>query len=238
MAGLTPCRCGACDSAPVLLDRRGFIGAGALVAALGAFPLLAAGSAAAKTSLSPDEAVARLLAGNDRFVRGQLVSPKENLDERRRATVDGQEPFAAVLSCADSRVPAELVFDQGIGQLFGTRVAGNIVTPEILASLEYGVAVLGIRAIIVLGHQHCGAVHAAIEGKATPGQISALYAPLSQAVARGSGDEEAVTKANAQIQAGILATASPVLSSAVKQGALKIVAGYYALGTGKVTLLA
>jgi carbonic anhydrase len=238
MAGTTSCRCGACDSAPGLLDRRGFIGAGALVAMAGAFPLLASGAASAKTSVGPDEAVARLMAGNDRFVRGQLDSPKENLVERRRATVDGQDPFVAVLSCADSRVPAELVFDQGIGQLFGTRVAGNVVTPEILASLEYGVAVLGIPAILVLGHQRCGAVHAAIEGKATPGQISALYAPLRQAVARGGGDEEAVTKANAQIQAGILATASPVLSSAVKQGALKIVAGYYALDSGRVTLLA
>lgn len=236
MSGSTPCLCGACDGAHALLDRRGFMGAGALVAMAGAFPLLAAGGARAKTSLSPDQAVARLTAGNDRFVRGQLDSLKENLDERRRATVDGQEPFAAVLSCADSRVPVELVFDQGIGQLFGTRVAGNVVTPEILASLEYGVAVLGVRAILVLGHQNCGAVQAAIEGKATPGQISALYTPLSQAVARGGG-EEAVTKANAQIQAGILATASPVLASAVKQGDLKIVAGYYALGSGRVTLL-
>jgi carbonic anhydrase len=204
----------------------------------GVVPLLAPGRSHAKTSLSPDEAVARLMAGNDRFVRGQLDSPKENLDERRRATVDGQEPFAAVLSCADSRVPVEWVFDQGIGQLFGTRVAGNVVTPEILASLEYGVAVLGVRAILVLGHQHCGAVDAAIEGKAAPGQISALYAPLRQAVARGGGEPEAVTKANAEIQAGILASASPVLSGAVKQGALKILPGYYALATGRVALLA
>jgi carbonic anhydrase len=237
MTGFTPCRCGACASAPAALDRRGFLGAGALAAMAGVVPLLAPGRSQAKTSLSPDEAVARLMAGNDHFVRGQLDSPKENLDERRRATVDGQEPFAAVLSCADSRVPVEWVFDQGIGQLFGTRVAGNVVTPEILASLEYGVAVLGVRAILVLGHQHCGAVDAAIENKATPGQISALYAPLRQAVARGGGDPEAVTKANAQIQAGILGSASPVLSSAVKQGALKILAGYYALGSGRVTLL-
>jgi carbonic anhydrase len=178
------------------------------------------------------------MAGNERFVRGQLDSPKEDLVERRKATVEGQDPFAAVLSCADSRVPVELVFDQGLGQIFGTRVAGNVVTPEILASLEYGVAVLGIPVVLVLAHQNCGAVHAAIEGKAVPGQISALYAPLREAVARGGGEQEAVARANAQIQAGILGSASPVLSSAVKQGALKILAGYYALDSGRVTLLA
>jgi carbonic anhydrase len=238
MAGWTPCRCGACGSAPVLLDRRGFMSAGAFVAAAATFPLLGAGSACAKTSLGPDEAAARLMAGNERFVRGQLVSPKEDLVERRKATVEGQDPFAAVLSCADSRVPVELVFDQGLGQIFGTRVAGNVVTPEILASLEYGVAVLGIPVVLVLAHQNCGAVHAAIEGKAVPGQISALYAPLREAVARGGGEQEAVARANAQIQAGILGSASPVLSSAVKQGALKILAGYYALDSGRVTLLA
>ncbi|MBV8682270.1 MAG: carbonic anhydrase [Caulobacteraceae bacterium] len=238
MVGLRPCSCSACESGPAVLHRRGFLGAGAFATVAGVVPLLAPWSARAKTSLSPDAAVARLMAGNERFVRGQLDSPKENLDARRKATVEGQEPFAAVLSCADSRVPVELVFDEGIGQLFVTRVAGNIVTPEILASLEYGVGVLGTRAILVLAHQGCGAVHAAIDGKAVPGQISALYAPLRQAVARGGGEQEAVAKANAQIQAGILAAASPVLASAVKEGALKVVAAYYALDTGKVTLLA
>lgn len=238
MLGSTSCGCVACAGQLGAPHRRGFLGATAAAVLAGAIPLLASGSARAKTSLTPDEAVARLVAGNDRFISGRLEVARQDLDARRKATVDGQEPFAAVLSCADSRVPVELVFDQGIGELFVTRVAGNVVTPEILASLEYGAAVLGVRAILVLAHQGCGAVHAAIEGKAVPGQISALYAPLREAVVRGGGQQEPVAKANAQIQAGILANASPVLAGLVKQGALKILPGYYALGTGKVTLLA
>jgi carbonic anhydrase len=239
MVGLEQCRCSVCAGADrgLALHRRRFLGAGTLATIAAAVPLIAAGPTRAKTSLSPDEAVARLVAGNDRFVRGQLDSFKVDVKELRGRTVGSQEPFAAVLSCADSRVPVELVFDQSIGDLFVTRVAGNVVTPEILASLEYGAAVLGVRAMLVLAHQGCGAVHAAIDGKAVPGQISALYAPLRQAVARGGGEQEAVAKANAQIQAAILANASPVLSGMVKEGALKILAGHYALDTGKVTLL-
>lgn len=237
MVGSSPCRCGACAGAPSVARRQILLGAGALAAMAGAVPLIAASPTLAKTPLTPDEAVARLVAGNDRFVRVQLESFKADIRELRRRTVAGQEPFAAVLSCADSRVPVELVFDQSIGDLFVTRVAGNIVTPEILASLEYGAAVLGVRAILVLAHQGCGAVHAAIDGKAVPGQISALYAPLRAAVVRGGGEQEAVAKANAQIQADILAHASPVLSGLVKEGALKVIAGYYALDSGKVTLL-
>jgi carbonic anhydrase len=236
MIGLGQCRCGACAGGFPVLHRRQFLGAGALAAMAGAVPRLAAGAVQAKSPLSPEEAVARLAGGNDRFVRVQMDSFKADIGELRKRTVAGQQPFAAVLSCAEPRVPVELVFDQSIGDLFVTRVAGNVVTPEILASLEYGVAVLGVRAILVLGHQGCGAVKAAIAGEAAPGQISALYAPLREAVARG-GDAEAVVRANAQIQAGILANASPVLSGATKQGALKILAGYYALDTGKVTIL-
>jgi len=97
-------------------------------------------------------------------------------------TVESQEPFAAVLSCADSRVPVELIFDQSIGHLFVARVAGNIATSAMIASLEYGVAVLGTKAIMVLGHANCGAVKASIEAKAVPGQISALYPYIRPAV--------------------------------------------------------
>ena len=96
----------------------------------------------------------------------------------RDRTAEKQQPFAALLSCADSRVPVEIIFDQSIGELFVTRVAGNIATPEIIASLEYGAAVLGIKVILVLGHAGCGAVKAAIQAKAVPGQISALFPHL------------------------------------------------------------
>ena len=101
----------------------------------------------------------------------QPTSIEHDLTILREHTADKQEPFAGVLACADSRVPVELVFDQTIGHLFVTRVAGNIVTPEVIASLEYGVAVLGIKALLVLGHNGCGAVKAAMKANAAPGQI-------------------------------------------------------------------
>jgi carbonic anhydrase len=121
----------------------------------------------AQTPLTPDAALHELLAGNQRFVAQQLTSIARDLTILREHTVEKQEPFAAVLACADSRVPVELVFDQTIGHLFVTRIAGNIATPEIIASLEYGVAVLKISALLVLGHTSCGAVKAAMQ--ADPG---------------------------------------------------------------------
>ena len=100
----------------------------------------------------------------------------------KQHTAEKQEPFAAVLSCADSRVPVELAFDQSIGHIFVTRVAGNIITPEIIGSLEYGAAVLGTKVILVMGHANCGAVDAAIKGKEVPGQISSLFPHIQPAV--------------------------------------------------------
>ena len=130
-----------------------------------------------------------------------------------------------------------MLFDQSIGHVFVTRVAGNIVTSEIMASLEYGAVVLGTKAIIVMGHANCGAVKATIQGKAVPGQISALYPHIQPAVERAGSDLEAATKANANIQAALLRESSPVLGGLIKEGKLKIAAAYYDIGTGKVTLL-
>jgi carbonic anhydrase len=135
-------------------------------------------------------------------------------------------------------VPVELVFDQSIGRVFVARVAGNICTPEIIASLEYGAAVLGTAAIIVLGHSGCGAVKATIEAKPVPGQISALYAPIRPAVERAGSNLDAAIKANAQIQADLLRTASPVIAGLVAEGKLKVAAGFYELASGSVSLLA
>jgi carbonic anhydrase len=142
-----------------------------------------------------------------------------------------------VLSCADSRVPVELIFDQSIGHVFVTRVAGNVCTPEVIASLEYGATVLGVPIIMVLGHDSCGAVKASIDGKPVPGQISALYAPLRPAIDRAGPDLTAAIKANAQIQADLLRTASPVVAPLVKTGKVKVVAAYYDLASGRVTVL-
>ena len=195
------------------------------------------GVARAQTILTPDAALDRLMMGNTRFVAGKLDSFDEDLTILKQNNVAAQEPFAAVLSCADSRVPVELVFDQSIGHVFVARVAGNVCTPEIIASLEYGVAILGAAVIMVMGHSACGAVTAAMAGKAAPGQISALYAPIRQAVEQGGHDLEATTKANAQIQADLLRTASPLVADFMDQGKLRVVAAYYDIGSGRVSLL-
>jgi len=190
----------------------------------------------AQNSLSPDAALHELLAGNQRMVANQLTSIQHDLTILREHTVDKQEPFAAVLACADSRVPVELVFDQTIGHLFVTRVAGNMATPEVIAGLEYGVAVLGIKVLLVLGHSGCGAVEAAMKANAVPGQISVLYQHLQPGVARSGGNVDKAIEANAQVQAELLRTSSPVIRDAVKAGNLKVQAAVYDLTTGQVTL--
>jgi carbonic anhydrase len=193
--------------------------------------------ASGQTSLTPEAALQQLLDGNRRFAEGKLTSLDEDLAMLKSNTAEKQEPFAAVLSCADSRVPVELVFDQTIGHLFVTRVAGNIATSAMIASLEYGVAVLGTKAVIVLGHANCGAVKASIEAKAVPGQISALYPYIRPAIDQAGANLEAAIKANAKIQAALLRQSSPVMAEEIKQNRLKIVAGYYDLATGKVSIL-
>ena len=230
------------NSSEAVFSRRRFLGTAfagtaATLAGAASMTFFAAEPALAQSSLTPDEALKALLDGNERFVSGRLNSFDEDMKILRDHTVDRQEPFAAVLSCADSRVPVEIIFDQTIGHIFVTRVAGNIVTPEIIGSLEYGVAVLGTKVILVLGHANCGAVKAAIQAKAVPGQISALFPHLQPAVDHAGSDLAGATKANASIQAGLLGKASPVLSPMVKEGKLKIVAGYYDLATGKVRLV-
>ena len=194
-------------------------------------------TALAQTNLSPEAALQQLIDGNRRFAEGRMTSFDEDLTVLKTKTVEKQEPFAAVLSCADSRVPVELIFDQSIGHLFVVRVAGNIATSAMIASLEYGVAVLGTKAIIVLGHANCGAVKASIEAKAVPGQISALYPYIRPAVDQAGADLDAAIIANAKIQAALLRQSSPVFAEQIKQNQLKIVAGYYDLASGAVTVL-
>ena len=192
---------------------------------------------AAQSTLSPDDALKRLMDGNARYAAGKLTSFQEDLQLLKQKTVEKQEPFAGVLSCADSRVPVEIAFDQTIGHVFVTRVAGNVVTPEIIGSLEYGVAVLGIPLILVLGHGSCGAVKAAIAGKDVPGQISTLYRHIRPAVDQAGSDPDAAIRANARIHARLLQESSPVIAGAIKQKRLKVAAAYYDLATGVVTLL-
>jgi carbonic anhydrase len=204
---------------------------------MGGLDLAVPTAAMAQDVSTPDAALAELVAGNKRYMSNNLTSFQHDLDILKQHTEEKQEPFAAVLSCADSRVPVELVFDQSIGHVFVARVAGNIVTPEIIGSLEYGAAVLGTKVILVMGHANCGAVKAAIQGKEVPGQISSLFPHIQPAVNEAGHDLVAAIKANAKIQATLLSEASTVISGMLKEGKVKVVAGYYDLGSGGVTLL-
>lgn len=213
------------------------LGATAAGMVIGGLDVSFPSQAAAQSTLSPDEALAKLMEGNKKYVTGKVTGVHEDLAAVRQATQGKQEPFAGVLSCADSRVPVEIIFDQHIGQIFVTRVAGNVITPEIIGSLEYGAVVLGTKVILVMGHSNCGAVKATIQGAAVPGQISSLFPHIQPAVDQAGHDLVAATKANAKIQATLLSESSPVLSEMVKSGKLKVAAGYYDAGSGDVTLL-
>jgi carbonic anhydrase len=191
----------------------------------------------AQSKLTPDAALSELMEGNKRFTSGRMTAYEQDLAILKQHTEQKQEPFAAVLSCADSRVPVELVFDQTIGHIFVTRVAGNVTTPEIIGSLEYGAAVLGTKVILVMGHSNCGAVKATMQGKEVPGQISSLFPHIQPGVDQGGGDLAAATKANAMVQARLLRESSTVIAGMVKTGGVKVTSGYYDVGTGTVTLL-
>jgi carbonic anhydrase len=194
-------------------------------------------SASAQSTMGPDDALRALMDGNRRFVERRLTSFQEDVDILRQNTAEKQEPFASVLACADSRVPVEVVFDQSIGHVFVNRIAGNIATSEIIASVEYGAAVLGTSVLMVLGHGNCGAVKATIAAKAVPGQISSLYSYLRPAVNQANGDLDAAIAANARIQAQLLRESSTVVAGLVKDGKIKVVAAVYDLASGKVNLL-
>src|SRR3954454_5346573 len=230
-----------CSSQLGLSKRRKFLetvvgGAAGFVGAAG-MGVLAPDSALGQTTLTPEMALAELVAGNKRFVNGKLTSFQQNLAILRNHTSEKQQPFAAVLACADSRVPVELIFDQTIGQIFVTRDAGNVTTAEIIASLEYGAAVLGVKVILVMGHGSCGAVEAALAGKEVPGQISALYPHLQPAVDQAGPDEDAVGRANAKLQADLLRKASTAIAGLIKEGKLLVLSAFYNIASGEVTLL-
>ena len=185
---------------------------------------------------TPDAAMRLLHEGNERYLRQNLTACSTDLAILRAHTEPHQEPFAAILCCADSRMPAEIVFDQSIGHLFVVRVAGNIAAPDTIGSLEYAAAVLGIKTILVLGHSNCGAVKAAKAGDAVPGQISTLFQYIYPASV-GAADLGAAVAKNAQMQAATLKGASPVIGEMVKSGKLSVESAVYDLGTGKVTMV-
>ena len=216
----------------------GAVGTGVLTAGLGS-QVVVPDQAVAQEDITPDLALQRLMDGNQRFVNGKLENPRRNR-ERLAEVAKTQKPFAAVLSCADSRVPSEIIFDQGFGDLFVCRVAGNIATPEEIGSLEFGAAVLGTKVIMVIGHERCGAVDATIKGAQVPGQIATLLDAIKPAIKNSenqTGDRLSnATKSNVLFQIEKLKS-SPVISQLIQDKKLKIVGGYYDLDTGAVSVV-
>jgi carbonic anhydrase len=206
-------------------------------------PQAARAAAPAGPGVTAADALARLKAGNQRFVSGALEN-RSGVIERREALAGGQAPFATILSCSDSRVPPELIFDEHIGDLFVLRNAGNFVTDAFLGTAEYGFSVLGSNIIVVLGHESCGAIIAtydAIEnGKPLPPHLDAIEAgvgPAIEHVAAAHGGTPAAVIANARAQAVNLAQKSAVLGAGVTAGKLQIVSAVYHLGSGAVEFL-
>ncbi|MEI2577538.1 carbonic anhydrase [Scytonema sp. PRP1] len=190
--------------------------------------------------VNPQAALARLIEGNKRFVEGKRLNPNQSR-LRLQETAVAQYPFVAILGCADSRVPAEIVFDQGLGDLFVVRVAGNVASQTAIGSLEFATAVLGAQLIMVLGHARCGAVVAATKGEPLPGRIGVFVEEIKPAVERvrnKTGDlEENSIIANVQYQAEKLGESSTILRGLIKEGKLKIAGGRYDLASGKVSFL-
>jgi carbonic anhydrase len=194
--------------------------------------------------LSPDAALERLRKGNTRYIEG--VSLRHDFRHEREALAGGQNPYAAILSCADSRIAPEYAFDSGRGDLFVCRVAGNFANDETVASLEYAIAVLGVPLILVLGHESCGAVDAAIkslkDNTTLPGHLPSLVAaiaPAVNAVSQQGGDVLGnATRQNVIDNVAKLASATPILSAAVEQKKLKVVGGIYRLKDGRVDMVA
>lgn len=188
--------------------------------------------------VAPAEALARLKAGNQRFIAGKLQHPHQN-PKRRTELTTGQRPFAIVLGCADSRTSPEVLFDQGLGDLFVIRVAGNILDDHALGSIEYAVDHLGAQLIVVLGHQRCGAVQAAketLDSKAeAPAHINSIVAAIQPAVEATRGaDVETTIKANTENVVQSLRSSEPVLKKEVEAGAITVLGAYYDLDTGAV----
>jgi len=192
-------------------------------------------------TVAPADAVSKLKEGNGRYTSGNLQHPGQTTERRAELTKD-QHPFAVILSCSDSRVPPEIVFDQGLGDLFVVRVAGNVIDDHGLGSIEYAVDHLGARLIVVLGHQSCGAVKAAKETIAAKskasGHIQSLVTAIKPVVeATAKDDLDTTVKANVKHVVQALRSSTPILKAKVDSGEVQVIGGYYSLDTGAVSLL-
>lgn len=197
-----------------------------------------------ESSLEPEDVLKKLLEGNKRYVAGKAAGPDRS-EKRRSEIANAQHPFAVILSCSDSRVPPELLFDQGFGDLFVVRTAGNVVDDIAIGSIEYAVEHLGVKLIVVLGHERCGAVDATLKGGEAPGKIKAVVDAIRPAVerakAKGAGSHGcdllcSSVKINVKMVAEKLRASSTVLAEFMEDGMLKEAGAYYDLDSGVVSL--
>lgn len=203
-------------------------------------------SKAERDALTPEQVFERFRSGNERFVAGQMTN--RDLLMEKRETSTGQHPSAVLLSCMDSRAPAEFIFDKGIGEIFNARVAGNVLNPDMTGSLEYACAVAGAKLIVVLGHTECGAIKGAIDD-VEMGSLTGLLERIHPAIvatkqsAQGEASSEqpdlseAVTHRHVELTVEKLRRTSPILRELEKKGDLKIVGGIYDVATGRVRFL-
>ena len=228
-----------------MISRRNLMlraGAGMLAASI--VPALLQAQAANAEELSeitPDAALKKLMEGNRRYVEQKRTFPDQSRS-RISEVAKAQHPFATILACSDSRVAPEIIFDQGLGDLFDIRVAGNFLDDVVLGNIEYATLELGVPLLVIMGHERCGAVKAALDGKAMPGYISTLVAAIKPAVNAtknqlGDAWDNAV-RANVKMNVNKLQSSSPILAEAVKAGKLKVVGARYDLDTGKVEIIA
>lgn len=218
----------------------GIIGASLITTVLGK-NLMKPSPVMSQAEWTPEEALAKLMEGNQRFVQNKQQNPNQTT-VRLPDVVEGQTPFAAVLSCADSRVPVEILFDRGIGDIFVVRDAGNVATQGAIASLEFGTLVLGAKVLLVIGHQDCGAVISTMKQAEVPGKIGLILDNIKPAISNYLGqdsDQEAIkkaTEANILYQINQL-NQSSILSQLIAEKKLKVVGAYSNLETGEMTLV-
>ncbi len=198
------------------------------------------------TQVTAEEAIQRLTAGNARFVEGKNAHPNADPARRTETGTRGQQPFVTILGCSDSRVPLETVFDQGIGDIFAVRVAGNVCEGDEMASLEYGVNQLGTHVLVVLGHTDCGAVTAAVTGAEVHGHMRELVGKITPAVAKAQASHPglhgkdlvpAATEANVWQSIEDLVLHSPMTRRHIESGKVKVIGAIYDVKTGKVQWL-
>ena len=193
-----------------------------------------------EAAVSGDKALQKLMDGNNRYVSAQMSHPNQT-PARRSEVIERQHPFAVIVGCSDSRVSPEIIFDQGLGDLFVIRLAGHVLNDAALGSIEYAVEHLGTRLIMVLGHDNCGAVTAAVKGGDIPGHIGSIVKAIAPAVKKAKNQPgdllENAIRENVAMVVDQLRSSSPLLAHLVKDGILKIIGAYYRLDDGKVTLV-